>query len=337
MGKEEKLIKMMSKSFEKSPNQLNKLFESDCEIINHNNNILLVNTDEFSQEDQFRTDDSFSLGWNICVGGISDILACGGIPLYYSHSLTIAEDWSDEYVENFTKGVSSALKKANAFFIGGDFGQTEKNWRCTVNIIGEKKNAPLKRSGASKNELIYISGKIGAGNIEAFLSNYEASKITQKVLHKFQTKFPLRLEESKIISKFATSCIDSSDGVFNGLNTISEQSEVGYKLENLPYSKTGLILTKLVSVPKSILFFGEAGEYELVFTIKKEDEEEFLKLSKEKNCTFYKIGKTTSKNIRTMKEKEKEIDLNTLKIRARDYKSISTYIKDLTKWIKSNG
>ena len=148
--------------------RLNRCNESDCEIIILGGKRFLYTTDEFSAEDRFCERDPRLLGWNIAAGAISDIYACGGAPIYYAHSLTVAKTWDTAFVEGFGRGVADALRKSGALFIGGDCGQAQA-WRCCVSVIGACKGAPMTRVGARPGHGIYLSGRIGAGNVQAAL------------------------------------------------------------------------------------------------------------------------------------------------------------------------
>ena len=63
--------------------------------------------------------------------------------------------------------------------------------------------------------------------------------------------------ESKLINKYSKCCIDTSDGLFNALNTISTQSNTGYEITNIPYVNLGLATSKLFSLPIELLFLCE--------------------------------------------------------------------------------
>ena len=126
----------------------NDCFESDAEIISLNGAPNgLFTTDEFSAEDLFRENDPYLLGWNIAAGAISDILACGGVPLYYAHALTVDPRWDADYLRGLGTGVRDVLQATGARFIGGDCGRFEV-WRCTVSVIGWCEGAPVRRRGA---------------------------------------------------------------------------------------------------------------------------------------------------------------------------------------------
>lgn len=317
----------------KSEYQLNRVFESDGEIFELNGSRVLFSMDEFSEEDMFREHDPFTLGWNLAVGAVSDILACGGRPLFYAHSMIIKDKWDEEFIKSFSTGVASVLKKCQIGFLGGDFGKS-KIWHYTGAVIGMLEGKPLLRRGAQPGDGIYLSGEIGAGNLEAFLKLYSEKTGVGKFSRLVKNRFPLRIKEAEHMKKYAHAAMDTSDGVFNALNSLSEMSGTGYEVGDLPYHKTGRTHAKLFKIPKTLLFLGECGEYELIFTVGPEDEENFLQGAREQELKFYKIGRVTDKGSRVLYEGTRKIDLSRLEIRARDFGDIEKYIQRLISFIR---
>lgn len=332
---EKKIIEMITGMFLESKQRLNKCFESDAEILAFGDKKLLFTIDEFSSEDMFRDSDPYSLGWNVAAGGISDISACSGIPLFYGHAMVVSTAWDKDYIKKFTKGISDVLKETDTDFIGGDFGKA-KDWHYTATVIGRPGKKLLDRKGAAIGDGIYVSGKIGLGNLEAALKFYSHDKRLKIASNIFKCRFPLRLKESTFISDYATCCIDTSDGVFNSLNILSEINGIGYEIEDLPYVDIGSFGASLVSLPKELLLLGEAGEYELLFTIKPKDEQVFLRKAKQEGFNFYKIGKAVDSS-KVLIRRDGSIDLSSLCVRARDFDDRKEYLEYLINYLKEHG
>ncbi|MCD4745255.1 MAG: hypothetical protein K8R58_03045, partial [Bacteroidales bacterium] len=125
MNKEKKIINNFLSQLPKSSQHINDFFESDAEIIDFGSKQMLFTTDEFSGEDMLRDDDPYMLGWNMAVCTISDILASGGTPKFYAHSVQVSKNWDHSYIENFSKGIADVLNLSGAAFIGGDLGMSK--------------------------------------------------------------------------------------------------------------------------------------------------------------------------------------------------------------------
>jgi thiamine-monophosphate kinase len=163
------------------------------------------------------------------------------------------------------------------------------------------------------------------------VSLYSRKKGFAALANRMANRFYLRLSEARLMSRYATSAIDTSDGVFDALNTVSEINGTGYIIEDLPYLSRGVWLAKTLSLPKSLMFFGGCGEYELLFTIKQETETAFLKEAREKGLRFYRLGSIAGGKHprRILKENEAIIDLSEVNIAARDFGTTEEYLERL--------
>ncbi|MBU0676444.1 MAG: thiamine-monophosphate kinase [Proteobacteria bacterium] len=336
MNREVELIKKITAIMPTEHQRGNRAFECDAEIIKVSDKELLFTIDEFSAEDLFRDHDPYSLGWNCAVGAISDILAAGGVPTWYGHSMTVAHDWSSNYIEQFAQGVADVLVRAGVGFMGGDFGSTE-TWRYTASVIGIPEGRPLLRRGASIGDIIYLSGRIGLGNLEAALNLFSKRReVVAKITAKIKTRLPLRLLEANLLRQYATSCIDTSDGMRVSLDCMAEINNSGYLIETPPYLKSGLWAAKLLSLPAPLLFLGEAGEYELLFTIKEEDEDRFLLAAEQQGLCFYRLGMVAKADTRLLRQGNHEFDLKGLNIRGRDFVDAEGYLQALKDWLEKS-
>ncbi|MBN2520498.1 MAG: hypothetical protein JXB17_08340 [Bacteroidales bacterium] len=332
MNKEKEIISLIAGLLPRSNGQLNNLFESDSEIVMFGDQKLLFTVDEYSAEDQFRDNDPYILGWNLTVATLSDIFACGGIPKYYAHCLNVQDaEWDKEYIKLFSKGIADVLNEIQTSFIGGDFG-TAKEWHYTGIAIGET-DVPVTRKGAKPGDIILMTGKIGLGNFEAALNIYSQKPLYKNLLKGYKNKLAIRFKESKLLSEYATSCIDSSDGLLNSLIILSEINKTGFELTNTPYITGGLVACKLLSKPKEFLLIGECGEYELVFTINENDLPDFCQKAKGQGLSYTIIGRMTELTERLLIESDKIIDFTDFNIRGRDYENISLYLEELTNYL----
>jgi len=332
MAREKEIIQQILNKIPRGKGHLTNFFESDAELIDFSGVKILFTTDEFSKEDLFRDDDPFTLGWNVVVCTMSDILASGGTPRFYAHSMQVSTSWSTKYIGDFSTGISSALKSAGGVFIGGDFGVAD-SWHYTGICLGE----PIKhlsRKGALPGDIIFMTGEVGAGNLEAALSIYADNRSVQELSNKYKTSFKLRLNESALINQFATSCIDTSDGVLNALNSIADINKVGYEVSDLPYLTESLLACQLFSKPPTLFFMGECGEYELLFTIKKRDIKEFLLQAEDRNFRVSRIGEVKADTGKVLIEDNRVINFDAFNISARSYRDIGEYLEALFKFFR---
>ena len=251
----------------------------------------------------------------------------GGVPRYVAHALAVDKQWSEKTVREFYRGTAEVLKEVDATFIGGDVG-TAPSWRCTVSVIGACGNRTVTRKGARAGDLVYITGKIGLGNLQAALKIYADQSWLVKKIGSVVGKFPVRIRESVLISQFATSCLDTSDGVCNGLHTLARLNGIGFEVENPPYIKAGKVMAGLLTLPEALMFLGECGEYELLFTLNPQEEQAFLDQAQAEGLKFYKLGIMTD-NGKILREAGKRIDLQDFSLQARDFADVKIYLEQL--------
>ena len=315
--------------------RLNECFESDAEVITWNGVRGLFTTDEFSAEDLFRESDPYRLGANIAIGAISDILACGGTPLYYAHALTVDPRWDADYLRQFGSGVRDVLLATGARFIGGDCGRST-TWRCTVSVLGSCEAQPVQRRGVVPGDSIYLSGPVGAGNLEAALRWREAGSgptFPAPDAETLQNRFTLRRKESALLRRYASAAMDTSDGLGAALHTLADLNQCGYAVANLPYLPTALRYFGLASLPKTLLFLGECGEYELLLAIPPDREAAFLAEGRSVGCTFHRLGRFTPAG-RVLSEDGRTLDLSSWHSQAREFTDPQAYLRAMLCWLE---
>jgi len=330
MKTESQLIENISGRLPRSPLQVNQLFESDAEILKSGEGYLLYSVDDYSKEDHFRTTNPFILGRNLAIATISDIYASGGVPEYYLHSVVLnSEEWSNSFMTEFSAGVGKVLKEAGAFFLGGDLGLSN-NWHYTATVTG-RSHRVLTRKGTKPGETILITGTAGAGNTEAAISIFNLEN------HFPSIELNLRKMESELISRFATTCIDTSDGVVNSLNIISELNKTGYEITSCRYHPLSKCVVENLGVPDELLLLGECGEYELLFTIDTNNLADFFTEAEEMQLQFTSIGNVTTPDEKILLTSNGLINLLDFNIRGRDFAMEEDYIASLIQYLKSHG
>jgi thiamine-monophosphate kinase len=328
---EKEIIEKIIACFPKSSLHENRFFESDAEVFNYKGNKLLFTMDEFSSEDLFREVHPFQLGRNLAVATLSDIFASGGEPLFYAHSMSIPKKWKEGFIISLSAGIADIIKLVNAHFLGGDFGTSDK-WHYTGICIGEVKK-PLSRTGAVPGDAVYLTGKAGAGNLEAALYLYSDKPLIGKLINLYKTQFNCRFNESGLIRNYAGACIDTSDGIFNAISTISSLNNCGFLLENIPVLQEASMAAKILGKPEELFLLGECGEYELLFTVPGERTVDFEKEIKMANYDINRIGTIKKNDVKIIKSGKKELNLKNFEISARSFDSPNEYLAGLIEFI----
>ena len=291
--KEMSLIKTIAGTFPRYPLQKNQLFESDAEVIDFKGNLLrylVLKTDGIYEEIREKLyEDPYVIGWMAVTVTMSDLAATGASPLGLLLSLQIPKENDSDWLHQFQAGINEACEQYQVYILGGDTNFDPAISVSTTGVGTIQHGEPMSRKGIRAGELLYSTGRLGLGNAFAY-SHYFDPRLT------INYKPLARLKESILIKEFATSCIDTSDGLFPALSTLSALNDVGFELasdtRNFLQSDAQHIAVS-AGIPSWMLLSGPHGEYELLFTIKSEARKEFEKRYQLENGLPVYLGQAT--------------------------------------------
>lgn len=328
---ENKIINDLTKSFSRSAKQLNKVHETDAEIIQLDNSPfdLAITIDTISEEIKTGLySDPYQIGWMSVMINMSDLAAVGASPLGIVISQILPSEIPQEYLDKIQNGINDACLKCGTFVLGGDTNFSDELIisGCAIGTIEKEKY--LKRVSCKVGDKIYTTGKVGYGNA------YAAQKL---LLNNAQTDSRIRGNDNleytgpklefypeaklgwkNILHKYSSSCIDTSDGVLSSLDQLMRLNKVGFKFRTgwgESIDEISKQLFNYYNLPLWLLFAGEHGEFELLFSIPAEKEIEFLKETSQLHFKpIYLAEAKEDVNIR-IKLYNKEQSLDTKKIR----------------------
>lgn len=274
-------IKSLAKVFPRHRDQLNSLFESDAEIVTMGDRKLAITIDEFSaEEDGFPSDDPETLGWNLVIATISDLLAVGADPKWLLHVVSVPDNRSDDFCDRLMKGVSCALAESGAWLIGGDLSRSA-DWRYVGNAIGTCGPRPILRKTDVRHLQLYATGPFGSGNL-VFLSAGSRFKLATRRQLVTETRDNIAL------------AMDTSDGYRNTLLTLLKVNP-GHSI--IARADPGIVHPDVQEfcdrnrLPPEGFLFGSAGEYELILGVESARREAFEKAA---GSRVFPIGTMTS-------------------------------------------
>ncbi len=313
---ENKIINSLVKNFKRSPLQINQLHSSDSELISFErceNSILTITTDSIVEEIRLGLyDDPYLIGWMIVMVNLSDLAAVGADPLGILISEIFPNNLDDTFKNKLQKGISDACNTCGTYVLGGDtnFGDQLILNGTAVGIISGG-NA-ISRVGCKPDDILYTSGKIGSGNALAL------TKLVYKSEQDYKYKPMARLQEGKLIRKYASACMDTSDGVISTLDQLMRLNNFGFSFNDnwsTSLETNSKILFEKYNLPLWLLLAGQHGEFELLFTIPKSNEIDFLNSASDINWRPIQIGKVTTQCEIILPIYEKNISLDSQKIR----------------------
>ena len=273
----EKYIKPCTEVSELFPQEIG----DDCAVIRSSSD-LLISTDSSIEGVHFPANlNPYYIAYRSIAIAASDILAMGSYPDGYLLSISHPQP-SDEWFNDFSKGILEFNKTHDTKLVGGDLSKGELN--ICVTVFGRAKQNIIKRSGAKENDNIYISNKLGLG------------VAGHKSFLKDNISMPNQYMKPQLISKevifelntLINSAIDVSDGLLLDLKRICKLSGKGAEL---------LVSKKFIFNDYEDLIAGD--DYVLLFTANDNNDEQVKALLPQSKM----IGKIT---------KEKKLQVNDL-------------------------
>lgn len=254
---EQDLIRRIASQFPRSPLQSNALFGCDAEVLEMGGRQWCLTMDEFSpEEDLFTSGSPETLGANLAVATLSDLLACGAEPRFFMQSLVLPKNPAAGFVDGLAAGIKKVLGAAGCHLCGGDLGSA-RGWRFTGFAMGPAAGVPLTHNLPGKDYTLWVTGRLGDANFA--------------VLNELPTpSFELRLAESKVIRSLAAACIDTSGGLVDALWLLRGQNpdlRFELDLDRVPFSRGIPEFAETSGLPAGAFLLGGAGEYELLFAL----------------------------------------------------------------------
>ena len=272
-------IERLTRGFSRSPLQINGLQASDAELVRlpgEHGQTIAITTDSIVEEiESGLYSDPRLIGWMTVMASLSDLAAVGAQPIGMVISEVFPETYSPDAIDALQSGIRDALSACGTFLLGGDTnsGETLLLTGCALGIID---GTPITRIGAQPGDLLYSSGFPGIGNAFA-LTVFAGTPGSVSYMP------CARLTEGVIIRRFASSCMDTSDGVISTLDQMMRINGTGYCIDKPVESmleQTSYRIARESGIPPWLLLAGQHGEFELLFTIPPKNEEHFLHAAK---------------------------------------------------------
>lgn len=270
----------------------------DAAVIDSGDHYTLVSTDMLLEGVHF--DLSYvplkHLGYKAVAVNVSDIAAMNGIPKQITVSIALSNRIPVEAIDELYEGIRAACEAYSIDLVGGDTTNSRSGLVISVTAIGTvDKDKIVYRSGAKPNDILCITGAIGAAylglqilerekqvfltdpNMQPELDKHEYV-VGKQLKPEARTDIIYDLREGGIVP---TSMIDISDGLASEALHICEQSGVGIRIfeENIPVeNQTMLSATELNLNPIMVAMNG-GEDYELLMTFSQKDFEKIKGLS----------------------------------------------------------
>lgn len=297
------LIRHLSKEITPKNDSTEKGIGDDCAVLHYPDSQVLVTSDMLMEGVHF--DLTYvplkHLGYKAAIENISDICAMNGTPQQMIVDLAIGSRFCVENIEELYAGIRLACDRYGVDIVGGDTTSSFTGLSIAITCIGSgKRNEIVYRNGAKENNIVCVSGNLGAAymglqllerekkifqeqtktakNVEARVAIQQPDFSGREYLLERQLKPEARrdiLESLRKAGVKPTSMIDISDGLSSELLHICEQSNVGCRVyeERIPIDYQTASLAEEFHMNPLTAALNGGEDYELLFTVPLEDYE----------------------------------------------------------------
>lgn len=288
------LIDHLTKNFKVKHKSTIKSIGDDAAVLNFDNKKIVVTTDLLLEGVHF--DLSYMplkhLGYKAVIVNLSDVYAMNAKATQITVSIAVSNRFPLEALEDLYAGIETAADIYDIDVIGGDTTSSNTGLLISVTAIGEVESEnEVYRSGAKPNDLLVVSGDLGAAYmglqvLEREKEVYKVNPNSQPDLEPYtyiierQLKPEARKDIVKLLSDLGvkpSSMIDISDGLSSEIIHICKQSKVGCDLyeEKIPLDPQVISTCEEFNIDSTTVALNGGEDYELLFTISQDD---FLKI-----------------------------------------------------------
>ena len=279
----------------------------DCAVIDRGDHYELLTTDVLLEGVHF--DLSYCpmkhLGYKAVMVNLSDIFAMNGKPSQIVVAIGLSNRFSLEAVEEMYSGIILACERFGVDLVGGDTTASQSGLVISITATGSvEKDKIAYRNGAGENDLIVVSGNLGAAYMglqvlnrekRIFLDNpsiqpdLEGSDYIVERQLKPEARGDI-IERLKELEVVPTSMIDISDGLSSELHHLCHDSNKGCRIyeEKIPVDVQTAGVAGEMNLNPTVIALNGGEDYELLFTIRQTD---FEKLKSLEGISF--IGHVT--------------------------------------------
>lgn len=229
--------------------------------------------------DSMVEDVHFKIGWGSpealgerALGvNLSDIAAMGGKPTACVVNLAVREGIGVRFFERMYSGLHSEASRAKCEVVGGNITRAPV-LSITIAVLGELRDAALRRDTARAGDTVYVTGTIGdaAAGLRVLRGELRARGGAREFLVGRYLRPQARLEAGMRLARIkpAAAAIDVSDGLWQDLGHILERSRVGAEIDADAVPLSPAYRAVAGDDPRLALSGGD--DYELLFCLRED-------------------------------------------------------------------
>ena len=283
------LIRHLTKDLKNKNESTLKGVGDDCAVLSYPNKKVLITSDMLM--DGIHFDLVYTplkhLGYKAAQVNFSDVYAMNGTPRQLVVNLALSRRFSIEATEDLYAGIRLACERHGVDLVGGDTCSSLTGLAISITCIGEADESDIVyRNGAQENDLICVSGNLGAAYLglqlmerekRVFESQPKGAEAAQPdfagreyLIERFlkpeaRRDIPETLRKAPI---HPTAMMDVSDGLSSELLHICKQSNCGCRIyeDRLPLDYQTAAAAEEFNLNVTTCALNGGEDYELLFT-----------------------------------------------------------------------
>ncbi|PIE84595.1 MAG: thiamine-phosphate kinase [Bacteroidia bacterium] len=230
------------------------------------------------------------LGYKAVIVNLSDVYAMNAQPRQITVSLGISKRFSAEQLDELYAGILQACREYEVDLVGGDTSASLTGLCISITAIGYAPREKLVyRGGAKPNELICVTGNLGAAYVGLLLLEREKRVMLANPEGKPQLdgyRYVLgrmlrpearrdAVEHLQVAGIVPTAMMDVSDGLSSELLHLTKASGVGCRVypERIPIDRETMRVCDEMGMDPILAAMNGGEDYELLFTVPMELQE----------------------------------------------------------------
>ncbi|MDX1638308.1 MAG: AIR synthase related protein [Balneolaceae bacterium] len=307
-----------SAQFKRSDRQVNKLHETDSELLEIPglvDDYLAVTIDTVAEEittGLYR--EPFTMGWVTIMACLSDLAAVGAWPLGVVISVSCEPGRDQAFITEIARGMEEACQTAGTSILGGDTNTTDAMslTACSFGLVPRIKM--ITRCGCRLGDEV-CHGKSGQWKCPWPGTPFGGSQ---------RTVSRIRLphagpQAGELIRKYGTACMSTSDGLLSTLDQLMRLNNNGFRIE---FNPGGILEPAVMKVCQEtgtspwMMLAGLHGEFVLVGTARPDAAGDLRAHGNAAGIEMIRIGKVVERpDITLVSSEEKETVIDMVGIR----------------------
>ncbi len=209
----------------------------------------VITTDALVEDVHFRRDTMplYDAGWRAMTANISDLAAMGARPLLATVALGVPADCRACDILDLYGGMLALASEHGCAIVGGDLTRAPRLF-IAITAIGEVRSSHVKtRSGARANDVIAVTGPLGASRAGLHLSqNLVADEALRAQAQAAHRRPQPRVAQGRWLaaSEHVHAMMDLSDGLSTDLARMCAQSRCAALIEDVPVAPAAAALAQ---------------------------------------------------------------------------------------------